>query len=182
MDIMLDLESLGTRPDCAILTLGAVKFDPFTPDAFGDSLYFRIDVDEQLALGREVQEDTLKWWAKQADDVREEALGEEGRVSLETMYRDLNRFCVGVENIWCQGPAFDIVILENIYRQQGWPTPWQFWQIRDSRTLFGVHGDPREKCKAGLHNALEDCISQAQGVQAIYHALKLEKRTYANSR
>ena len=177
---MLDLESLGTRPDCAILTLGAVKFDPFTPDAFGDSLYFRIDVDEQLALGREVQEDTLKWWAKQADDVREEALGEEGRVSLETMYRDLNRFCVGVENIWCQGPAFDIVILENIYRQQGWPTPWQFWQIRDSRTLFGVHGDPREKGKAGLHNALEDCISQAQGVQAIYHALKLEKRTYAN--
>ena len=177
---MLDLESLGTRPDCAILTLGAVKFDPFTPDAFGDSLYFRIDVDEQLALGREIQQDTLNWWAKQADDVREEALGEEGRVSLETMYRDLNRFCVGVENIWCQGPAFDIVILENIYRQQGWPTPWQFWQIRDSRTLFGVHGDPREKGKAGLHNALEDCISQAQGVQAIYHALKLEKRTYAN--
>jgi len=179
MDIMLDLESLGTRPDCAILTLGAVKFDPFTPDAFGDSLYLRIDVDEQLAL---VQEDTLRWWSNQADDVREEALGEEGRVSLETMYRDLNRFCVGVENIWCQGPAFDIVILENIYRQSGWPTPWQFWQIRDSRTLFGVHGDPREKNKAGLHNALEDCVSQAQGVQAIYHALKLEKRTYANSR
>ena len=180
MDIMLDLESLGTRPDCAILTLGAVKFDPFTPDAFGDSLYFRIDVDEQLALGREIQQDTLNWWARQADDVREEALGEEGRVSLETMYRDLNRFCVGVENIWCQGPAFDIVILENIYRQQGWPTPWQFWQIRDSRTLFGVHGDPREKGKAGLHNALEDCVSQAQGVQQIYHALRLEKRTYAN--
>jgi len=177
---MLDLESLGTRPDCAILTLGAVKFDEYTPGSFGDSLYFRIDVDEQLALGREIQQDTLNWWAKQADDVREEALGEEGRVSLETMYRDLNRFCVGVENIWCQGPAFDIVILENIYRQQGWPTPWQFWQIRDSRTLFGVHGDPREKGKAGLHNALEDCISQAQGVQAIYHALKLEKRTYAN--
>ena len=182
MDIMLDLESLGTRPDCAILTLGAVKFDPFTPDGFGASLYLRIDVDQQLALGREVQEDTLAWWSNQAEDVREEALGEEGRVSLESMYRDLNRFCVGVENIWCQGPAFDIVILENIYRQCGWPTPWQFWQIRDSRTLFGVHGDPREKNKAGLHNALEDCVSQAQGVQEVYRSLKLEKRTYANSR
>ncbi|CAB4129207.1 exonuclease [uncultured Caudovirales phage] len=178
MDIMLDLESLGTRPDCAILTLGAVKFDPYTPNAIGDSLYFRIDVDEQLALGREVQTDTLEWWSKQADDVREEALGEHDRISLESMYRQLNKFTVGVENIWCQGPAFDIVILENIYRQMGWPTPWQFWQIRDSRTLFGVHGDPREKGKAGLHNALEDCISQAQGVQQIYHALKLEKRGY----
>jgi hypothetical protein len=177
---MLDLESLGTQPDCAILTLGAVKFDPFTPDSFGDSLYFRIDVDEQLALGRRVQQDTLEWWGRQADDVREEALGEEGRISLTDMYQQLNRFCVGVDNIWAQGPAFDIVILENIYRQMGWPTPWQFWQIRDSRTLFGVHGDPREKNKAGLHNALEDCVSQAQGVQAIYHALRIEKKTYGS--
>jgi len=175
MDIMLDLESLGTRPDCAILTLGAIKFNPYVLDDFGDSLYLRIDVDEQLALGREVQEDTLQWWMKQAEDVREEALGEGNRVSLESMYKQLNRFVVGVTNIWCQGPAFDIVILENIYRQCGWPTPWQFWQIRDSRTLFGVHGDPREKGKAGLHNALEDCVSQAQGVQQIYHKHNIVK-------
>jgi hypothetical protein len=175
MDIMLDLESLGTRPDCAILTLGAVKFDPYTLDRFGDSLYLRINVDEQLALGREIQEDTLAWWSRQADDVREEALGEHDRVSLSDMYKKLNKFTVGVNNIWCQGPAFDIVILENIYRQMGWPTPWQFWQIRDSRTLFGVHGDPREKNKAGLHNALEDCISQAQGVQTIFDRLKIKK-------
>jgi len=175
MDIMLDLESLGTRPDCAILTLGAIKFDPFRPDAFGDSLYLRIDVDQQLSLGREVQADTLEWWSRQADDVREEALGEHDRVGLEEMYRQLNKFTVGVNNIWCQGPAFDIVILENIYRQMGWPTPWQFWQIRDSRTLFGVHGDPRVKGKAGLHNALEDCISQAKGVQEIYSKLSITK-------
>ena len=175
MDVMLDLESLGTRPDCAILTLGAVKFDPYTVDKFGDSLYFRIDVDEQLALGREVQEDTLEWWGRQAEDVREEALGEHDRISLESMYRQLNKFLVGVNNIWCQGPAFDIVILENIYRQKGWPIPWQFWQIRDSRTLFGVHGDPREKNKAGLHNALEDCVSQAQGVQEIYRRQRISK-------
>jgi hypothetical protein len=173
---MLDLESLGTRPDCAILTLGAIKFDPFNLDKFGDGIYFRIDVDEQLSLGRQVQEDTLEWWMRQAEDVREEALGESDRISLTSMYQQLNRFLVGVNNIWCQGPAFDIVILENIYRQMSWPTPWQFWQIRDSRTLFGVHGDPREKNKVGLHNALEDCVSQATAVQQIYHKLGIEKR------
>ena len=174
--IMLDLESLGTRPDCAILTLGAVKFDEYTPGSFGDSLYLRIDVDEQLVLGRTVQEDTLEWWMSQAEDVREEALGEDGRISMEEMYKQLNRFLVGATNIWCQGPAFDIVILENIYRQYGWPTPWQFWQIRDSRTLFGVHGDPRVKGKVGLHNALEDCVSQAEAVQQVYANLGIEKR------
>jgi hypothetical protein len=58
----------------------------------------------------------------------------------------------------------------------GWPTPWHYWQIRDSRTLFGVHGDPRVKGKTGLHNALEDCVSQATAVQQVYNKLGIEKR------
>ena len=173
---MLDLETLGTRPGCVILTLGAVKFDPYSLKEPGPGIYFRVDVDEQTALGREVQEDTLNWWISQADDIREEALGESDRVSLDTLYRDLNRFLVGANNIWAQGPLFDFAILENLYRQMGWPTPWQYWQIRDSRTLFGVHGDPRIKGKAGLHNALEDCVSQAVAVQQVYNKLGIQKQ------
>jgi predicted acetyltransferase len=69
-----------------------------------------------------------------------------------------------------------MVILAHIYRQYGWPTPWQYWQVNDSRTLFKVHGDPRVKGKAGLHNALEDCISQAQAVQTVYKNLGLKPR------
>lgn len=175
-DIMLDIETLGTRPGCVILTLGAVKFNPFSMEAPGPGLYVRPDVDEQIAAGREVQEDTMRWWMQQAEDVREEALGEDDRISVEEMYKQLNRFLVGSNNIWCQGPVFDIAILEHLYRQYGWPTPWQFWQIRDSRTLFGVHGDPRVKGKVGLHNALEDCVSQATAVQQVYNKLGLEKR------
>jgi hypothetical protein len=113
--------------------------------------------------------------------VREEALGDSNRVSLDEMTAGLNRFLVGVENIWCQGPAFDIVILENLYRQLSKPTPWQFWQIRDSRTLFGVHGDPREKDRKAAHNALMDCYYQATGVQQIYKSAKIAKRTYESA-
>jgi len=71
--------------------------------------------------------------------------------------------------------VFDIAILENIYRQYGWPVPWQYWQICDSRTLFAVHGDPRVKGKVGLHNALEDCVSQAQAVQQVYKRAGIQK-------
>ena len=174
---MLDLETLGTRPDCVVLTLGAVKFDPFSDTIRGDNgLYFRINVDEQTALGRTVQDDTLEWWSRQSADVYEEAFGEHNRVSLREMYQQLNRFLVGVDNIWCQGPVFDIAILENLYKQYGWPTPWQFWQISDSRTLFKAHGDPRVKGKVGLHNALEDCVSQATAVQQVYNRLGLRPR------
>jgi len=172
-DIMLDLETLSTRPDAVILTLGAVRFDPYT-DTFGDTLYFRVDVNEQLLNDRHVQQETLDWWSKQAEDVREEAMCEDNRICLQDVYSQLNKFVTGAGNIWAQGPHFDIVILENLYRQKGWPTPWQFWQIRDSRTLFSVHGDPREKNQL-LHNALADSVSQASAVQQIYSRLGITK-------
>jgi len=103
-------------------------------------------------------------------------LGEDGRISLEKFCNDLNRFLVGIDNIWAQGPAFDIVILEDLYRQLGRPIPWNFWQIRDSRTLFSVHGDPRKKDRLGAHNALIDCYYQARAVQHIYKSVGIQKR------
>lgn len=171
--VMLDLETLGTRPDTVILTLGAVKFDPFDPDSEpGPGIYMRMDIEEQLALGRTVDDSTIEWWARQDPRVREEAF-EGGRTSVDQLHRDLNRFLVGVSDIWCQGPVFDIAILEDLYRSQRWGFPWYFWQIRDSRTLFGVHGDPRQKGRDQAHNALMDCVYQAQAVQTIYRKLNI---------
>lgn len=166
---MLDLETLSTRPNAVILSMGAVKFDPYTSFIdIDDGMDVKIDVDEQTSIGRDVQEETLNWWATQPPEVQEAALGENDRLPLATFVKRINKFLVGADQIWCQGPAFDIVILEDLYRQLGIPTPWQFWQIRDSRTLFGVHGDPRDKNRQGAHNALMDCCYQAMGVQAIY--------------
>ena len=177
MDIMLDIETLSTRPESVVLTLGAVKFSPWASDVnTDDGLYVRVDVDEQLKLGRHVQQDTVDWWGKQAEDVQEEALGDHNRTDVEEFLNQLNKFVVGVDNIWCQGPVFDIVILENLYRQVERPTPWQFWQVRDSRTLFGVHGDPRDKGAKGAHNALIDCYYQAQAVQQVYKQQGIKKR------
>jgi len=165
MDIMLDLETLATSPDSVILTFGAIKFNPFDIDEELDTgLYYRIDVDEQIALGRNVDQGTVDWWGQQSEEVREEALGEHDRVSLEDFTQQLNRFVVGADRIWAQGPVFDIVILENLYRQLGKPTPWAYYTIRDSRTLLKALGDSRKQGPM-LHNALADCVSQAQAIQ-----------------
>lgn len=175
--IMLDLETLGTRPDCVILTLGAIKFDPFSEKEPGPGIYFRLDIEDQLAKGRTVDDSTIEWWAQQDPKVREEAMGEGGeRVDIAKLKYELNKFLVGVDYIWAQGPAFDIVILEDLYRSQGWGFPWHFWQIRDSRTLFGVHGDPREAGRDQAHNALMDCYYQAIGVQKIYNQLGIKSK------
>ena len=49
--LMCDLETLGTQIDTTILTLGAVHFDPYS-DWFGDTLYLKISMEDQDALGR----------------------------------------------------------------------------------------------------------------------------------
>jgi len=173
---MLDIETLGTCPDCVVLTLGAVKFNPYTKEDVAGGIYCKPDVDDQIARGRIVGEDTMEWWSQQAEAVREEPLGTAGRIPVEQMLKELNRFLVGAGNIWAQGAVFDIGILEHLYKQYDMVPNWQFWQISDSRTLFKVHGDPRVKGKEGLHNALEDCVSQAEAVQQVYANLGIEKR------
>ena len=177
MDVMLDLETLSTKPNAVILSLGAVKFDPFSERIDVDEgLDLRVDVDEQSALGRDIQEETVAWWEKQPPEVQDAAFNPDGRIKLAGFIKTLNKFLVGADNIWCQGPAFDIVILEDLYRQLGIPTPWQFWQISDSRTLFKTHGDPRDKNRKGAHNALMDCVYQAVGVQQVYQKQNVQPR------
>lgn len=162
---MLDLETLATSPNSVILTFGAVKFNPFDPEQeFDTGIYFRLDVDEQIALGRHVDSGTVEWWGRQSDEIREEALGEHDRIGLENFTKELNRFVAGADRIWAQGPVFDIVILENLYRQLNKPTPWPYYTIRDSRTLLKALGDSRTQGPM-LHNALADCVSQAQAIQ-----------------
>ncbi len=172
---MIDLETLGTGPDCVVLTIGGVKFNPNEISDTHNEFYYRFDVDEQLAKGRTTLDSTIEWWGRQEKSVRDEALGDEGRTSVLEVLQHLNKWCVGVDVIWCQGPAFDIVILENMYHQYKHHIPWAFWKIRDSRTLFSIMpSDPRKEIEFAAHNALEDCKVQALCVQKSIGKLKLK--------
>lgn len=173
-DLMIDLETLGTSSDCVILTLGAVKFSPLTSAEPSDALYIRFDVDQQVSMGRIIDEGTITWWGKQDEAVREEALGDEDRTDIETACNQLNKFLVGVDSIWAQGPVFDIAILEHLYASLNRPRPWHYWQIRDSRTLFSlVKSDPRKPFQVDLHNALADAVTQAKAVQSVFKSLNI---------
>jgi hypothetical protein len=167
---MIDLETLGVDPDTAIMTLGAVKFDPYTNAEPHSELYMRLDVEEQTeTYNRTINDDTLAWWASQSQAIQDEAFGDHDRVTVDEFTNALNRWCVGLDQIWCQGPTFDFVILTDFYRMAGKPCPWNYWQIRDSRTLFALMPvDPRKSIQEELHNALADSYYQAKCVQQTY--------------
>ena len=173
---MIDLETLGTSPDTVILTLGAIKFDPYTDVEPHSGLYLRCDIEEQSEeLGRTIDDNTMEWWTKQPQNIQDEAFGEhKDRVDMDQLTKALNKFCVGVDQLWCQGPLFDYAILQNLYAQLGHPVPWQYWQIRDSRTLFSLVPKDLNEKRTGLHNALEDCYFQARKVQQVYNQLDIK--------
>lgn len=162
---MIDLETLGNTPDAVIVSIGGIKFDPNGLKMF-DAFHFKLDVDQQTEAGRTIDESTIEWWGKQDPAVIEEALGDGDRVAIPEFLDFLKKWCVGVDGFWSQGPTFDLVMLENMYRQNSKPYPWPFWKIRDSRTLFGIMPtDPRKQLDFEAHNALEDCKAQAKCVQ-----------------
>lgn len=170
-DVMIDIETMGTRPDCVVLTLGAVKFNPLDISAPMEELYIKLDIDQQIQMDRSVDQSTMDWWHKQAEAVREEAFGTAGRISVEDAINSLSKFMDGTKCIWAQGPQFDMTILEDLCRTAKLKQPWRYSSVRDSRTLFAVLGDQRPKDKPAAHNALADCYYQVQGVQACFQSL-----------
>lgn len=161
-DIMVDLETVATDPQAAILTIAAIRFnpnhdysevtDPFTLDYF----YTRVDLEQP---GRNVSDDTMAWWAQQAPEIREEAFGEADRFPLADALIALEAWASGADRYWANGAAFDFPILESANNSYKIRNAWQFWQVRDARTIYQMVPD-HKKPAAAKHHALYDCLNQ----------------------
>ena len=172
--LMVDLETMAVSPNAVVLSLGAVHFNPYST-GYSDSLYFRIDIDDQDELGREVDPNTITWWSSQPSEIMEEAFSPDNRIPLVDAIDQFHRFAWGCSAFWSHGATFDLVILENIYRQLNKPLPWNYWQLKDTRTLFDLGQDP-EMPQGSKHDALQDAIRQAVGVQNVYRKLNIKER------
>jgi hypothetical protein len=168
--LMVDIEGLGTGPDAAILTIAAQSFDPFGTGFYPERCYYaRVTLESQEH--RNIQQDTINWWATQPE-AQAEAFMEEGRVSLDQALDSLYKLAWQHDLIWAQGPTYDINILEHAYKSYGKAQPWQFYRVRDSRTLLSLWPD-RPKPPVS-HHALEDCRRQIELVQQCLKTLNVK--------
>jgi len=168
---MIDLETLATTPNAAILTIGACKFDPRGRDVHS-TYYERIKLESQEEYGRTINEDTLQWWSQQDPQIQEDAFGEStDRIDLRDAMKKLYTFGLGTTNVWSHGAIFDVVIIEDICRTFQQAVTWKFWEVRDTRTLFDL-ADVSVRIE-GKHNALTDAVAQAHAVQQSYQKLKI---------
>jgi DNA polymerase III epsilon subunit-like protein len=173
-DIMIDLETLSTATNAAILTIGAVRFNPYgdettTPEMI--EFYYKIDLDSCEELDLDIDENTINWWARQCTEAKDEAFSEHNRIKLEEVFKELSKFCKGAKRIWSNGAGFDVVICETIFKRLCLPIPWKFWNIRDCRTYYDLGIDPKMP-SITAHNALADAKAQAIAIQNVSRIMK----------
>jgi len=161
---MIDIETLATTPDAAIVSIGAVTFST-APDPIDEELHISVSKASCREHGRRVDQDTLDWWRRQPQEARHILHG--GR-TLPAALAELAGFCDGVTEVWANSPAFDCTILESAYRALDCDAtaPWDYWQCRDVRTLrkcAPAWPDDREH-EGVAHDALDDARHQARCV------------------
>jgi len=171
-DIMIDIESLNTTPDCVILTIGAVLFDP-RGNGILDKIELRPTIEDQTeTYNRTINEDTLRWWGTQSEAAQEEALGDRDRISFKECMDKLYKFCWNQGKPWSHGAPFDIVVMEHAWRQHSQLAPWPYYNVRDTRTLFDIAGvSLKDGGHVTSHKAVEDAERQAIVVQQAYMKL-----------
>jgi len=181
MHILVDLETLSTRINCVITQIGWCAFDPASEGVMWHESR-RPEIDDQLRrLKRVMDYDTISWWLKQAEDARKGMYESIPDCSLEEF---LSSFAhqynwKDVEGVWSHGLGFDVVILENAYREARMPVPWNYKTPRDTRTLFWLAGMKSEDLIAPSikHVAEADAIAMALSVQKAYKIIKDKQNT-----
>ncbi|MEN3257884.1 3'-5' exonuclease [Sodalis endosymbiont of Spalangia cameroni] len=190
-NVMLDIETLGKKAGCPIVSVAAVMFEPPT-GRVGQTFYERIDYQAALKYG-EPEEGTLLWWQKQSDEARHEAFG--GKARPDVVVRDLRTFiathCAKPCVPWGNGAVFDIALLQSWFDRVDPQKddrgndryPWSFWDVADLRTLVRLSGiDVRAIPFDGeKHHALADALHQVKIAHAAWQRLFPDKgQSYAS--
>ena len=168
-DVMLDLETMSTHPDAAIISIGAVEFDIAT-QAIGERFYTVVDLGSSVETGGIMDARTVLWWMQQSDAARN-ALAQEGQHIAESLksFSEWMKRCGEKDQLclWGNGAAFDNVVLASAYKRLGIPQPWTCWNDRCYRTVKAMHPTVKMQRAGTHHNALDDAESQARHLIAM---------------
>lgn len=186
--LMVDLETLSTRNDAAIVAIGAVVFDE---SQIIDSKYWPLAMKN---LTGHIDPSTLLWWFDQSKEAQRATFGPDNRVRPFQAGGEIAELVKAYQcaTVWANDPHFDVVLLENWWRRYreeaariapvgvdlepciAWPWPFKYNQPRSYRTIVELakrHGftDQMYDTAKGTHLAhcaVDDAAAQARVVIA----------------
>jgi len=172
--IMVDLETMSTGSNAAIVAIGAVEFDLNTGQA-DRTFYCNVHLQSCIEAGLQLDGNTVYWWMSQEDEARKRLLENPAPLSEAlAMFSEFVAACGGREaQVWGNSARFDLGILHDAYRALNLPLPWHFRNERDVRTLvaFAPHIKEQQQRVGVQHDALDDCYHQIAYCAAIWRAL-----------
>lgn len=175
--IMVDIETMDKTPNSAIVSIGAVVFNPATKE-LGERFIKVVDLNDSAKYGS-ISADTVLWWLELATKSRPEFLSDEAVPLLDALI-ELDSFISAQAPrnkilVWGNGADFDNVILQNGYEQLDIPVPWNHWNNQHVRTvvlmgqeLLNINPKFTLARPDEAHNALGDAIHQANYVSEIW--------------
>lgn len=175
---MIDLETLDTRPEAVVLSIGIALFDPNdVAKAPVKGYYGVLDKSAQFAAERTTSQSTLDWWATQSPAARTVLSATQKPVIgvLKKVTKGIDWSNIG--GVWGNGASFDNAMLKSLFADFDMELPWAFWLDRDQRTIkalyeakYGRISFPREGTH---HNALNDAMHQARELQFMLNSMGL---------
>jgi len=172
---MLDLETLSTRADARIISIGAVLFNE--TDGVTQRFYTVVetpDISRLLEISSvfHVAPHTLEWWSRQPDEARA-VFWDPSAVPLHEALVNFAHFIekhsfIETVKMWGNGASFDNAILAMAYDLMGIERPWKHYNDRCYRTMKKQHSDVKLYRVGTHHNAVDDAESQAAHLLRIF--------------
>ena len=171
MNVMLDLETLGTRPGSVIVSIGAVAFDL---DGLHDEFAIGIDIADAQREGLTICGDTVRWWMGKSPEAR--TVFSSAGAPLHTALAAFSQWFSTVPSfpkvqIWGNGASFDLSLLGEAYTRMGMARPWRYQDERCHRTLVALRPDIPWVRPEVAHQALSDARAQAEHAAKILAAI-----------
>lgn len=183
VDIMLDLETMGTGYNAPITSIGAVAFSFIGTEPVEELPHFwrNVDLESSMEAGARPDAGTIMWWLEQGDQARRDLVNPPP-VPLEFALREFSRWWTNlrIQNVWAHA-TFDPPVMASSYRLVGREAPWHRRGTRDLRTVEDIAtrvGVDAYKIKKDLedesmtnHNALADARWQVTYVRSLFAAI-----------
>lgn len=142
----------------------------------------KFDVEEQVRkYKRQINKDTLNWWSNQGESAKQQLKPTDQDKSIDEIYKFfiVNK-SVNVKKVYTRGNTFDPIFLEYICRQINKPLPYDWWEVRDTRSLieglsWGTdlkHSFKPEGCENFIpHNPQHDIAMDVMRMQTLAQAI-----------
>jgi len=191
IDLMIDAETLGTRPHSVILNFAVVQVD-FAAGKLGQFIRVSpIDINSCQRVGMKIDGNTVDWWLnrpkatqflldRSKDGIvnpRQIPIKEAARVTGDWI---TSNFPPRGVRLWGNSARFDLGLMANMFLSCGFSLPWHFRDEMCYRTISSTFPQTPAVWDPALvgHDCYNDAVHQARHLLKINeaHSLNLHKR------